>query len=74
MPIFIIDIESHDAKKLKRKLERLKSTNEMLCISPYHYDTSYTQIVIDTNKTEEDMDEWLYKYSNVDYVGICTQK
>ncbi len=74
MPILIIDIESHDAKKLKRRLVGLKSTNEILSMAPYHYDTDFTMIVIDTNKTEDEMDEWLYKYSNVDYVGVCTRK
>ena len=70
MPRLLIDVETHDVKQLSRRLKRLKSTKEIISTAPYHEDTSYSQLILDSDKTEDAMDDWLYKYSNADYVGV----
>lgn len=67
---FGIDVETHDINKLIGKLKRLKSTVNIENNGVYCMDNSYAQILIDTTKTEKELDHWLWKYSNCDYIGI----
>lgn len=70
MANYIIDVESHDVKTLIRKLKRLKSTIAIDNYGEYQYCPGYHQVYIESIKTEEELDNWLYLYSNCDYVGV----
>lgn len=68
----LIDVATKDAGKLISRLKRLKSTAHVWSAGQYRMDSSYTLIHIDTTKTEDQLDDWLYK-SGLDYVGACTR-
>ena len=71
----IIDVLTKDAKKLANRLKRLRSTIEIESIAPYRECMEYSQLILYTTKTEDQMDEWLYKTKhNCDYVGVVTIK
>lgn len=65
----IIDIKTRDKRKALTRLNALKSTVLASDGGEYHQDRSYSQILIETSKTEEELENWLYK-SNLDYVGV----
>ena len=67
----IIDVATSDCKKLINKLKKLKSTLSICNGGQYRECMGYSQIHITTTKTENDMDDWLYKVKhNCDYVGV----
>lgn len=69
---YIIDVESHDVKRLVRRLKRLTSTIEVYDNGEYIHCQGYSQVFIHSTKTEEEIDNWLSQYSNCDYIGIVT--
>lgn len=69
---YIIDVESQDVKRLVRRLKRLTSTIEVYSNGEYRHCPGYSQVFIDSTKTEQEIDDWLYQYSNCDYVGVLT--
>lgn len=71
---FIIDVETKDVKILIRKLGKLSSTISIENGGMYCWDKDYSQVHLTTNKTEKELDEWLYKFSHVDYVGIIEKE
>lgn len=68
---FIIDVETHDYKKLMLRLKRLKTTKVVQYNGTYNQDQGYAQVLLLTSWNEIQLDEWLYKYSNCDYLGCC---
>lgn len=66
-----VDVASIDANKLLRKLAALKTTKEST--GPYAYAAypAFSQIRIRTEKTAEDLDQWLWSVQHgADYVGV----
>lgn len=70
---FIIDIETHDAKRCITRLRRLVWIHSAENGGVYREDPSYTQIHVVTDKDEAKIDQWLYD-NNFDYVGVVSQK
>ena len=64
-----LDIETHDVKKVLRALLRLKSTVSAVDGGMYHEDAGYSQVHVETSKTEDEMDKWLYD-RGFDYCGV----
>lgn len=73
MTNLIIDIETRDKRKALTRLNALKSTVIALDGGEYHQDRQYSQILLETSKTEDEIDQWLYK-SNLAYVGVVERK
>ena len=69
---YIIDVETHDVKRLVRRLKRLNSTIEVYDNGEYTDCTEYSQVFINSTKTEAEIENWLWQYSNCDYVGVVT--
>ena len=64
-----IDVETRHSKKLLGRLLRLKSTRFGF-IQTYSFDPNYSQVIIETTKTEQQVDDWLYKIKHgCEYVG-----
>lgn len=66
---FIIDILTYEKCQVLSRLKRLVSTVDVQDGGVYHQDHSYSQILITTTKTEEELDNWLYE-NHFDYVGV----
>ncbi len=73
MNSFIIDVETHDKKNIIRRLGALKSTSFVEDGGMYHEDRSYSQILVSTAFTEQELEDWLYK-GNFDYVGVVEDR
>jgi hypothetical protein len=67
---FIIDIHTYDKKKLINRLKRLKWVESVEDGGEYWQDRECSQVWLTTNRTEKEIDDWLYKYSHVDYIGV----
>lgn len=69
---FGIDVRTKSLNNLLRRLERLVSTDSVENGGMYHMDKSYSQILVTTSKTEDELDHWLWslKGPNTNYVGI----
>lgn len=65
-----IDVRSKDARKLYNRVKALTSTIDIEEPAPYHADTSYSQVVFTTTKTESEIDAWLYKSVNLEWIGV----
>lgn len=64
-----IDVQTCHAKKLLDRLLKLKSTSYGF-IQTYAFDPNYSQVIIETIKTESQVDDWLYKVKHgCEYVG-----
>lgn len=70
MANMIIDVETKDVNKLMRKLKRLKSTSVVENGGKYWQDTNYTQVWLESTKTVDEVEDWLYKFSNCEYIGV----
>lgn len=67
---FILDHETATYKQTLYALNQLKNTTATFN-GVYHADQSYCQIIVETDKTEEQLDHWLWSTKQVgDYVGI----
>ncbi len=68
-----IDVVTRDATKLILRLNKLKTTIRTDNGGMYREDNSYTQIHVLTTKTEEELDDWLYRVKHdCEYVGTFT--
>jgi hypothetical protein len=66
-----IDVDTCDAKKLKGRLKKLKSTISIEGPFEYLQDSSYAQLRIATTLTESELDNWLYTTKHgCEYVGV----
>ena len=67
----IIDVTTKDKNQLIRRLNRLVSTTEAHDGGMYHQDVLLSQVHVETTKTEDEIDSWLYNFAgNIDYVGV----
>jgi hypothetical protein len=68
----LVDIATHDLQRCIYKLNRLVSTTYAMDGGMYTQDRTYSQLHIDTIKTADEVDQWLYKHG-FDYVGVTTR-
>lgn len=66
----IIDVETHSKSKLISRLRRLITTIDVQDGGAYREDAGYSQVHLDTVKTEREVDDWLYRTKGIDYVGV----
>lgn len=64
-----IDVRTKDARKLMGKLRRLASTRSVEPAGTYRQDPAWQQVHLTTTMTLEDLDDWLWKRSSVEYAG-----
>lgn len=69
MNVFKVDVETHDANNIMCRIARLASTESVESLGAYWTDTSYTLLLVHTTKTEDELDDWLWRYG-FDYVGV----
>ena len=72
-----IDVRTKCKDRLITRLRGLVSTACVTDGGVYHEDASYSQVWLDTSKTEAEVDDWLYKLrpsSGIEYVGTFTRK
>lgn len=67
---FGIDVLTKDKRKLMTRLRGLVSTVSVADGGEYREDSSYSQVWLTTNKTETQIDAWLYKTKGIEYVGV----
>jgi hypothetical protein len=65
-----IDCDTRGKKALIRRLARLKSVEYVEDGSEYQMDHNYSQVRVTTTMCEDALEDWLYKYSPIDYVGV----
>ena len=71
MPKIGIDVATRDARRLVARLKRLKSTHAAGIIGAYHTDPTDSQIWVDTSRSVEDLEDWLWRVKhNCEYVGV----
>ena len=64
-----IDVRTRDAEVLARRLRQLASTHYAEPAGVYQQDPAWQQVHLTTTMTLEDLDDWLWKRSNVEYAG-----
>jgi hypothetical protein len=64
-----IDVFTKDKAKLIARLKALVSTEDARDGGMYREDKNYSQVHLDTTKTEMEVDAWLYTLKGIDYVG-----
>ena len=64
-----IDVFTKDKANIIRKLRRLQTTHEVSDGGMYHEDTNYSQVHLDTDWDEGQLDAWLYQQKGINYVG-----
>ena len=62
-----IDVETKGKREIIRRLKRLISTIDVGDGGEYREDRAYSQVHITTEKTEDELDYWLWK-NNLNYV------
>ena len=69
---FIIDTDTPTKKQVIAALKRLKTTINVVDGGQYQQDRYYSQVWIETLKTETELENWLYNSSipMLDYVGV----
>lgn len=67
---FGIDVLTKDKRKLMTRLRGLVSTVSVADGGEYREDSIYSQVWLTTNKTETQIDAWLYKTKGIEYVGV----
>ena len=70
-----IDVATRDARKLMRRLKRLKSTEGVEYGGAYWEDRNYSTVFIATTMNSTQLDDWLYRVKHgCDYVGTFERK
>lgn len=64
-----IDVRTKDLNKLASRLKRLGTTRLVEFGGTYREDPAWSQVHLTTTMTLEDLDDWLWKRSGVDYAG-----
>jgi hypothetical protein len=67
---FGIDVETVNKATVLRRLRALKTTVEARDGGMYHADRTYSQVHVDTTKTEAELESWLYNTKGVEAVGV----
>ncbi len=71
---FGIDVRTKDKRVLIARLKGLVSTVRVSDGGVYREDASYSQVHITTNKSEKELDDWLYSTKGIEYVGVFERK
>jgi hypothetical protein len=71
MSNLLIDCYTRSARTIVGKLRRLKTTKACNFNGVYREDKSLCQVIVNTSKTESELEAWLHKLKGVDYVGVC---
>lgn len=69
---YIVDVETSGKKQIINRLSKLKSTSLVMDNGVYWQDTIYSQVLIDSNMSEDQLDHYLWK-NNLAYVGVISQ-
>jgi hypothetical protein len=69
MSIIGIDVLTEDAARLVEELEALAHVNFADNAGQYIQDSGYSQVLVCTDLTEEQLEDWLYEHSEAEYVG-----
>lgn len=64
-----IDVETRFKATLISRLRALKSTKQVGDGGEYHWDRNFSQVWLETEMTEDQLDDWLYATKGVNYVG-----
>jgi hypothetical protein len=67
---FIIDTYTKGKGALISKLKKLKTTVSCEDGGEYYQDRSLSQIHIETSWKEDELNEWLWKSKNINYIGV----
>ena len=68
-----IDVDTRCKAEFIRRLNSLKTTEEVEDGGVYHTDKSYSQVHVVTSWTEDVLEDWLWKTKfskDFDYVGV----
>jgi hypothetical protein len=65
-----IDVLTEDAARLVEELEALAHVNFADNAGQYLQDRGTSQVLVSTDLTEEQLEDWLYEHSEAEYVGI----
>lgn len=69
-----IDVATSHSKNLIRRLGRLKSTISVSFGGEYYTDKFFCQVHVETNMTESEMDDWLWRTKGIEYVGTFSRE
>ena len=70
MSRFIVDHWTHEHKKTLNALNRLKGTTATFN-GTYREDPNCCQLLVETDKTEEELDHWLWSRKGIgEYIGV----
>lgn len=72
MNTFGIDVYTKDKALLMRRLAALKTTQSVRDGGEYREDRTYSQVYVDTTKTEAELETWLYDCKGFEVVGVFT--
>jgi hypothetical protein len=67
---FGIDVETASQSTLMRRLKALRSSVTVTDGGHYMMCPGYSQVIVETTKTETELDDWLYKTKGIEYIGI----
>ena len=70
---YIIDCYTSDKKNILRRLRRLEMTVYAVEGGAYWQDVSLSQIHLNSNDTEENIEKWLWK-NNFNYIGVVARE
>lgn len=70
----IIDVYTKSIRSVINRLKVLKSTISVQDGGQYCHCSDYSQVWIETIKSLEEMEDWLYKTKGVDYIGVVEDK
>ena len=65
-----IDVRSRDAAQLVRQLRTHKKVQSAELGDVYFIDPAWRQVLVETDMTMEEVDDWLWKRTNVEYAGF----
>lgn len=69
-----IDVRTTDKQGLLRRLNRLVGTISAVDGGVYTHDRAFSQVHVETDKSEKEMDDWLYQSVNLEWVGVFELK
>lgn len=70
-----VDVKTNDVKRLVGRLKRLKSVIAVRDGGAYWSAPFYSQVWVDTEMSEADLDDWLYRVNHgCEYVGVFERR
>jgi hypothetical protein len=65
-----IDVSTDDQSLLIVELSEQPEVYSVRDGGVYREDVTYSQVIIETSWTEDELDDWLYTSTSADYVGV----